>query len=818
MRVAALVAVVALIPALSPIAVLAQDTTGVVIEPMITIGSRATDRSSTTSPVPVDVITAELIEASGLAETWQVLQRLVPALNVPHIPRGDDGMRPITLRGLSPGHVLLLVNGKRLHGSSLILSGPVLSGTAPNDIGSIPTGAIERIEVLRDGAAAQYGSDAIAGVLNIVLKSGRRAEARSSIGEVYSSEGGRDFRDGKLFSASGTYGVALRRAGHMTVSGEFRDRGRTNRAYPDARPQYFTADPRNDDPPVIRNIEGDGESRDAGFLLNASLPFKTGAELYAFGGAMHRNASSASMFRRAMDARNTVRALHPDGFLPFIERLIIDYSGTAGARGVTRGVRWDLSSVFGANEVRLDVHDSNNATLGAQSPIDFYIGTVSAHEWTSNLDLSRSLRIARRIPLNVAIGAAFRWDRYEIDEGDSASYIDGGQPILDGDSAGLPATIGSQAMLGFRRDDEVTATRNNVAGYIDLESSITENLLLGLAGRVERYSDHGTTRDGKIAGRFAPFRGIAVRASAGSGSRAPSLSQSYLSTTRTILVPVAGKTTPFVIRTLPVHTEAALLLGAKPLEPETSVNFSAGIVVDMPRIPVITVDYYGVDVNGRIVRSAEFRDVSVRRLLEQHGIQGVAGGQYFANAIDTRTRGLDIVANYGVSVGSSGVLRIIAGHNQTRTRVTRIADVPPELRNFQSLLFGRTQKGAVEVGQPGRTLTLTGNYSIKRLTVNLHNQRFGKASLLDSEDPTTDQTVRAKWLTDIGAKYRITSHFSVAGSVANLFDVYPTEWIDFKEGAAATGMSTAGNFRYPGGISPFGMNGRTLYLHLSYRR
>ena len=208
----------------------------------------------------------------------------------------------------------------------------------------------------------------------------------------------------------------------------------------------------------------------------------------------------------------------------------------------------------------------------------------------------------------------------------------------------------------------------------------------------------------------------------------------------------------------------------------------------------------------------------MRRLLEQHGILGVAGGQYFANAIDTRTRGLDIVANYGVSVGRTGVLRVIGGYNQTRTRVTHIAEVPPELRNFQSRLFGRVQEGAVEVGQPGRTFTLTVNYSVKRFTVNLHNQRFGQASLLDSEDPASDQTVRAKWITDAGVTYRLSPHFRISANVANLFDVYPTEWIDFKDGVDATGMSIAGNFRYPGGISPFGMNGRTVYLHLSYRR
>jgi iron complex outermembrane recepter protein len=794
-----------------------QEAAPVVLKEVVTIGTRAADRTITKSAVPVDVITSNAIEEAGLVETWQILQRLVPSLNAPHIPRADDATRPVTLRGMSPGQVLILVNGKRRHSPAVILAGPVLSGTAPNDVGSIPASAIDRIEILRDGAAAQYGSDAIAGVINIILKSGPLREVRVTAGQTYTSEGGRTFHDGKTLNATAAYGFVSGKNGRLTISGLFRDRGPTNRAYPDGRQQYFAGDPRNSNPPVVSSVEGDGETRDLGFLVNSAAPLSREVEVYAFGGMMNRDAGSWSSFRRPVEARNVVRAIHPDGFLPVIDRAIFDYSAAVGTRSTTGRWKWDISSTFGANSARFDIRNSNNVTLGLASPTDFYGGALSAQQWTSNIDVTRSFTRAGRIPVNVALGAEFRRERYEIEAGDSASYIDGGVPILDGDSAGLPGTIGAIANPGFRPEDEVTATRNNIAGYVDLESRVLRGLLFSVAGRAERYSDHGSRSDGKLTARYEPVRGLAFRAAAGSGFRAPSLSQSYLATTSRVLIQVGGKLTAYSIRTLPVHTEAAQLLGAKPLKPETSMNVSAGIVIDLPRIPVVTADFYSVDIADRIVRTGSFRDNSVRLLLEQHGFPDLAGGNYFANAIDTRTRGIDVIAHYAAPMGEYGAIRFVGGFNSTRTRVTHIASLPPDLSRFQSAFSGRMKEGAADARQPDRTVSLSTNYLLKRFGINLHNQRFGQASLLDSSDPAYDQTVRAKWITDLSISYRINRELRIAATAANVFDVYPDEWIDFKDGIDATGQSTAGIFRYPGGISPFGMNGRTLYLHLSYR-
>jgi len=783
------------------------------IDEVVTIGTRRLDRTVTQSPVPIDVISEALLQSTGLAETWQMLQRTVPSLNFPHYPLTDDNMRSITLRGLAPDQVLVLVNGKRRHTAAIVeTSGPLLNGSVPVDINAIPTSAIERIEVLRDGAAAQYGSDAIAGVVNIVLKSGESRSARTTFGQTTSSEGGRSFRDGDLFDLSSTYGVMSANGAQATLTAQLRNRQRTNRAYPDSGQQYFIGDARNSNPPIISSHEGNASARDIAIMLNASAPFAANAEAYVFGGIANRQGSGSGFFRRA-NAPTTVRSIHPDGFLPEIGSDVRDASIFAGARGTTSGWRWDVSSGLGSNSVRSSVHNSNNVTLGNASPTDFYTGLQEFSQWTSNLDLSRQLNIALPDPLNFALGAEFRLDRYRIGAGDPDSYRDGGVTILDGPSAGQLGAVGAQGVVGFRPIDEVRASRNNIAAYADIDSRVIRSLLLDLAGRIERYSDFGSTSTGKAAARFEPLRGFAIRGAMATGFRAPSLTQSYYSTTTNTLL--ADHTTG-TLRTLPVNTPEAQVLGATPLRAEKSVNLSGGIVVDIPRWPTITADYYAIRVNDRIVLSGIFNDPSVAVLLAEHGLRGVDGGRYFTNAIDTRTRGVDIVANYAVSFQSAGLLRLTGGYNQTKTRVTRVSLTPPELSAFQSTLFGRVWRGKVELGPPDRTMLVAANYSVSRFAFNLNTQRFGRATLLDATNPDLDQTVSPKWITDLAVSYELQRRLEVGVTVNNLFDVYPDQWRDFDRGKDGV-LSLSGVFRYPGALSPFGMDGRTVYVHMSYR-
>ncbi|MBA4158581.1 MAG: TonB-dependent receptor [Gemmatimonadetes bacterium] len=786
----------------------------VALDEIVALGTRRADRTVTNSPVPVDVLTAQVIESTGLTETAQIIQRLAPSVNFPRtaIADGSDHMRPVTLRGLAPDQVLVLINGKRRHNTSLVhVNGTVGRGSTSVDLNAIPSSAIERIEVLRDGAAAQYGSDAIAGVVNIVLKSGAQQSLTTTLGQVRSEEDGRTHRDGEVVQAGGTVGAAIGEGGHFTVSGEFRDRNRTNRAYQDARPQYLAGDPRNAETPRISSWQGDGDARDLSGFLNAAYPLANGMELYSFGGVTYREGMAAGFFRRANDNR-TIRQIHPTGFLPEIGSEILDFSGAGGIRGSMQGWRWDLSSVYGGNSFRFSVHNSNNVTLGTSSPTDFYAGTLKFNQWTNNLDFSRELDLGLASPVNVAAGAEFRLDNYQIEAGEENSYRNGGVLILDGPAAGAQGALGAQVFPGFRPADERSENRNNIAAYLDLESNLTPQFLVNVAGRVERYSDFGSTADGKIAARLELIPAIALRGAAGTGFRAPSLGQSHFSSTSTNFI----EGVPFDIRTFPVNTTEAQILGARELKPEQSLNLSAGVSLEPLSGLVVTADYYAIDIADRIVLSGNFTQPAVRQLFEQRGLSGVGGGRFFTNAIDTETRGFDVVASYGVLLDEAGTLRLTGGYNQNRTEVTRIAPTPPELSAFQSTLFDRVEQGRIERGQPRNNVNLTANYTLGGIGVNLHNQRFGEVTQVGSPaDGSLDQTFSAKWITDLDVSYRLMRRARVAVGANNLLDVYPDEWKDFNQGVSGT-LTTSGIYRYPGGVSPFGFNGRFVYLRLSY--
>jgi len=806
---------VSLVPGASAVTAFALQPSAVPLEEVVTVGTRALERTVTGSPVPVDVISSQLLENTGLTETWQQLQRVVPSLNVPHIPLGDNHMRPVTLRGLAPHHVLVLVNGKRLHPASVLLAGPSVPATALTDLNAIPSGAIDRIEVLRDGASAQYGSDAIGGVVNVVLKSGERHDLQTSIGGVHSSEGGRDFGDGGLFEASTTLGLASANGGHLTLTGEMRGRSGTNRAYPDRRPQYFASDPRNDEAARVSSYLGDGTVHALSFFLTAAAPVTRSIEAYAFGGAANRHSVSPdAFFRRPNDVR-TIRAIYPDGFLPRIGSQISDVSLVGGMRGTLRDWRWDLSSGWGGNGVAYHVHNSNNVSLGAASPTEFYSGRIAVQQWTSNADVTRDLNIGS-FAVGVAGGAELRVETYQIRAGDADSWRDGGVRILDGPQAGQNPQVGAQGMLGYRPTDEVSARRSSSALYLEAEGRPIQRLLLQAAARAEHYSDFGSTSDGKVAARVQLLPGLALRGSISTGFRAPALTQEYFSSTRTVLQTVNGVTTVLTVRTFPVNTPEAQLMGATPLRPETSVNRSAGIVLHVPRLPEITADLYRITIDDRISLLGAIMDTSIIRLFEENGMRGILGGNYFTNSMDTRTQGVDLVASHALLLNRSHVLRMLGGYNHTRSIVTRVLPLSPQLARFRSQLITRSGQGIIEDGQPRETISLTLNYGAGPLGINLHNQRSGPTAQRDQNLPEADQTLGPKWITDVRISYQLRPRVEVAVSAANLFDVYPDEWRDFKDGLKATGVSMMGIFRYPGALSPFGMNGRTLYFRLAY--
>ncbi|HVE77853.1 MAG TPA: TonB-dependent receptor [Gemmatimonadaceae bacterium] len=785
------------------------------LEEVAITGTRGEERTVLDAPVPIDVLTAADLKTTGRTETAQVIQALAPSFNFPRptVADGTDHVRPATLRGLGPDQLLVLINGKRRHNSALVnVNGTIGRGSTGVDLNAIPANMIERIEVLRDGAAAQYGSDAISGVINIILKSTSPGEASTTVGSAYSDFGGDNVNDGEVFQGAANYGLPVGQNGFFQVGGEYRDRGYTNRTRPDLRQQYFAGDAREATFNRINHRQGDAATTDAVAMVNTGYTFGTGIQLYSFGAVSQRTGEAAGFFRRANDDR-TVRLLHPDGFLPMISTDITDGSGTLGVRGTLAGVRWDLSGVFGQNAFFFNVENSNNASLGNASPTDFYVGSLKFAQTTVNLDLFREFALPTGAPFRVAAGAEFRADDYEIGQGDPASYIDGGVRVLDANGAPTTriAAVGAQVFPGFRPSDVTDAYRDNVAVYADFESDLTQQLLLGLALRYEDYSDFGSTTTGKVTARVAPIPQIAFRGAVQTGFRAPSLAQSFFSSTATNFI--SG--VPFEVRTFPVSSREAQLLGARPLKPEKSRNYSLGVALEPAQALSLTVDAYQIDIDDRIVFSENFTGTAIRDYFISQGITGVTGGRFFTNAIDTRTKGIDVVANYGINLRSRGVVRMVAGFNANRTKVRKVVvPTPPQLGDLSETLFGRVERARIEEGQPRNNFLASVQYDYGRWGFNVRTQRFGQVVVRNA--PATpqppDQTFGAKAITDVNVSTRLGNRVTLTAGADNILDVYPDENSD--RGNVATnyaGNANFGIFAY-NGVSPFGFNGRFVYL------
>ncbi|HEU4680562.1 MAG TPA: TonB-dependent receptor [Gemmatimonadales bacterium] len=778
------------------------------LQELAVIGTRAAERTSTEAPVPVDVLTAVEIQQSGRTETAQIIQSLAPSFNFPRATIGDgtDHTRPATLRGLAPDQVLVLVNGKRRHISALInVNGTIGRGSGMVDLNAIPASAIERIEILRDGAAAQYGSDAIAGVINIILKEGSPNELLTTAGQTVES-------DGEVIQVGANYALPIGGDGVLQLAGEYRNRGFTNRSAPDFRQQYFAGDPRNSDPTLtgqINHRQGDADTEDGGVFLNLLKPVSEAAEVYFFGGGTLRRGEAAGFWRRANDDR-TVRAIHPNGFLPMIATQISDFSGVTGLRGERAGWRWDVSANYGRNLFHFDVKNSNNVTLGTASPTEFYAGTLIFDQFTGNLDLAKSFPIGLTSPLNLAVGGEFRRDGYRITEGEPDSYRDGGVRILDGPNAGGQGAPGAQVFPGFRPTDATSENRNNVAGYIDLEAQVVQKVLVGVAGRVERYNDFGSTTDGKVTARFEPVPGFAVRGAIATGFKAPSLGQSFFSATSTNFV--GG--VPFENRTFPVNTPVAQALGARELTAEKSQNYSFGVALNPVKSLSITADYYQILIDDRIVFSGNFNQQGVVDFLASQGFPNIAGARYFTNAIDTRTLGVDIVANYGFTVGATSTVRLTGGYNYNVNRVLRVAPTPAALSAFQETLFDRVERARIEVGQPKDNIYLSSVLSYNDLGLTLRAQRFGEVTSFNPPaNGSLDQTFSAKWIADAAASYRFGERLTITAGVDNIFDVYPDP--NNQGSATSAGNNNFGIFPY-NGISPWGFNGAFYYGRLTF--
>ena len=775
----------------------------------ITVGSRAINAEQEKA-VPVDIIPREQIERAPSTETNQIIEKIAPSFNFPRptIADGTDSVRPATLRGLGPDQVLVMVNGKRRHVSALVnVNSTVGRGSSGVDLNAIPASAIDNIEILRDGAAAQYGSDAIAGVLNLVLKSDAQPLTLDVKG------GSTTHSDGQMIDTNLSGGWKVAR-GALFGTVEYRDRYATNRALFDPRDQIKTGDKGNNPVPQPNTHWGDGYERDLMSLVNLNVPVSEDGKqiVYAFGTYGLRHGSHGGNYRRAIDG-NEWPQIYPLGFLPLIEPRIADYAANAGARGELAKWFYDASAGYGRNKYDFYVRHSLNASLGPTIPpnqTSFYAGSLGDRLYTVNLDVSKGFNVGLAGPVNVAAGAEYRREGYQVIAGEPASYIDGGVP----NQFGGKAAPGSQVFPGFRPANAVDVSRNSKAVYVDTEGDVLQQLRVGVAGRYENFSDFGSTTNGKLTLRYSPAKPLIFRAAASTGFRAPSLGQSWFSTVSTNFLPdpVTGNITPFEVGTYPVSSPIAVALGATPLRPETSRNTSGGVVWQPMSNLEMTADFFHIDIKHRIVLSGNFNQKQVQAILAPFGVNGA---RFFTNAIDTRTNGYDLVVNHQRPL-FNGRIDLSGAYSNNKTKIVSIAPTPPQLTGLGAVLFDLRERRRAECGQPRDSIRLMQSYSQGPWNITARQSRYGEFCSMTIA-PTDAQTYPATWLTDLDLSYRWSKYTFEIGA-ENLFDAFPARnlraGIPSPNGSEQAG--SAGVFTYPTN-SPFGMNGRFVYSRVSYR-
>lgn len=765
------------------------EESGNVLDQVVITGTRVLDRTAGESLSPIDIIPVENLLATGTTELATALSRVLPSLNFPRpaITDATSSIRPAQLRGLAPDQVLVLVNGKRRHVTALLnVNGSQGRGSSPVDLNSIPIAAVERIEVLRDGASAQYGSDAIAGVINVVLKnaaSGGSADLRYG---QYSAG------DGQQWQGSTNLGFAVGE-GFINLTLQAGDQDATNRARP------FNGTPTATTAAVGQKafIYGDPENEHRSVLVNAGIPIHESLDFYAFASASRRDLVSFAFFRAPRNPNQNILSIYPDGFVPQIGNVSDDHSLVAGLRGeLASGLRWDLSFNHGRNQLDFHTLNSLNASLGPGSPTAFYSGALESRLNVVNLDFSRALDLGLEYPANLAFGAEYREDRWSQSAGEPDSWRQG--PL------GPPIASGAQGFPGFRPSDAGSYQRDNYAVYLDLEASLSERLSTGAALRYEDYSDFGSQTSGKLSARYAFTDSTALRATVASGFRAPSLSQQNFQTTSTTFI--AGNANPFEIRTFRATSEIAQALGAEPLRAEESLSYSLGLSVQPAHNITLTVDAYQVEVDDRIVLSANLTG-NIRQFLESRGIFGVTGGRYFTNAVDTRTRGIDLVGNWKTPAGP-GELDLTVAYNYSSTDVTRIAPNPQQLQSGGLNLerIDRAERGRIERGFPRDKFILAGTWNVGDFSFNLGTSRYGSFQTTPV-NAANDQTYGAKWLVDASASWNLGQWRLTVGA-DNIFDQYPDENIQ--------GNSNSGQFPY-NSASPFGFNGAYFYSSVGVR-
>jgi iron complex outermembrane receptor protein len=827
----------------------------VALEGVIVTGVRGVRRTVADSPAPVDVISSEQLTATGKVGLKEVLNTLIPSFNLPGINGGGTSwtVRAITMRGLNGDQALFLVNGKRRHGTALINNlARVGRGGAPVDLDLIPASAIERIEVLRDGASAQYGSDAIAGVVNIILKKGAE-------GGSLSYTGGQNYvGDGDTRSATVNLGLPLGdQGGFVQLALNWKNNEAASRAVP-SRAQYIyqptvttvggvttvTPDPRDAtaDRYFWGQSYGPGEEDILASSYNAELPWKD-LTLYSTGTLSHRSAKKntgsflpnlalvAGVTSGRPQNRNSLPEVYPDGFNALRRIFELDFQTTLGARGQAKGWDWDLSTTFAQDHAQLDGQNTINATLGPNSPTYFHLSTHEFQQWTTNFDVTREFDGLLPHPVQVSWGLEQRYEHFRIEPGDEASYIVGDYVIPAGQPfAGLRPNPGLASYAGTAPEDAGSVSRNVYAAYVEVGTNLTENWYVGVAGRHERYTgDVGDTTSGKLTTRWEFLPGYALRGTISNGFRAPSLAQTVFasSTINGGLCAAApnnvfrgapctpGEYLTFPTKVLRADSTEAQALGATPLKPETSTNYSFGITAEPTSRLRITLDAYQIDIDDRIVDTSNL-DLSAAQLASQPALApllarfpaGLAA-TYYTNAVSTRTTGVDLVGEYAFDLGDLGRLNLNAAYAFNKTKITQRIDTPAVLKavNPNLVLFDRQKIADLTVGTPRKKLILGALWNRDTVAVSLRTTRYGEYTEAGTS-ADLDRTFSPKWVADLDISWDVRPTTNVAIGANNLFDEHPDKIGIIN---ADTGLNQFGMF------SPFGITGGYYYARLTQR-
>lgn len=789
---------VALVAGLHTAPGLAEEPAAQALGTVIVTGNRGSEkRTVTSSPVPIDVISARQLQETGKPGLMEALSASVPSLTLPEKTGWDaSGMaRAPNLRGLNAAQVLVLVNGKRRHTSATLNISGINAGAAPSDLDLIPIGAIDHVEVLRDGAAAQYGSDAIAGVINVILKADTSGTAVSTVGQGY---------DGKKQTVQQNLnkGFEIGHEGIVQLALDARSQNDDNKASANG---YSQAEALDRAGKVTYGGYGTPKINLLTLGYNAELPLQDDLTLYSFSTWSYRKAEQGQNFRlpTIVNTITTGPNGRPSGYTPtwYIEEY--DYQAAFGARGLAGEWDWDLSSTYGRNEAEQGTWNNQNPSLGEATPDHFESGTWVSSQLTSNLDLRRSFEVGLAKPLDLSWGLEQRRDTYQVQAGDWASWADGGYCAAPGNCA----ASGAQVTNGISPAEASSASRNSYAGYLDVGFNPLPQWYWGAALRYEHYDRGiGATRSGKLTTRYELTPELAVRATVSNGFRAPSLANSLFSARSTTYGVVDGVYQSINYGVLPVDSAAAQALGAEPLKPERSTNYSLGLTWQPSERLAFTADAYLINVRDRITLTGTLLGPEVTQALLANGIDSTSGGQYFTNGASTRTKGLDLVSSYDQDLGSAGSVRWTAAFNWNDTEILAYKDSVNILGTSYELMNRQARNLLTEV-QPHTKLILGGTWRLDRYRVNLGLTRYGSWREVNAaNDRSLDREYKARWITDLDVGYQLTKDLELAVGARNLFDVYP-------ERQAPSSKTMVKGY---GVYSPYGFTGGYYFGRLTY--